>query len=247
MWHEGSAPAPVPAEDDESDDSEIEEADKAAAVPGAAAAAGAAAAKAAASGSGAAASDDPDGKEVRHGNKKLQELHKRCHNTLYVAANILARSELQELPKLVFVLCGPLYDEHSDQAAEARAPDSVMAHYLQQAEGAYERPLRKSFSFLRDEPTMRYCGFTTEFSSFTAATKAKNEALLTAEGAPLEGVAQGGAIKTPKSKIRHLPSLIYLLSASDNLNTHPVHPTQLVEIKLLRAAPRMLSHIKVPM
>eukprot|EP00974_Lingulodinium_polyedra_P086670 8401239-Lingulodinium_polyedra.AAC.1 len=96
----------------------------------------------AAGSSSEAKQEDQGNKEVRRGEDILKSLRRKCKNSLFVAASILSRPELQTKTTLCLVFCSPLYEAHSQHAKDARAPEAVLSFYLQAALQAFLQPLR---------------------------------------------------------------------------------------------------------
>eukprot|EP00974_Lingulodinium_polyedra_P015677 1519713-Lingulodinium_polyedra.AAC.1 len=60
---------------------------------------------------------------------------------MYVVGEILARDSLQMDVRTRTVLCNPLYNAHSQHAADVRAPDKALAYYLDQSRAKFLEPL----------------------------------------------------------------------------------------------------------
>eukprot|EP00974_Lingulodinium_polyedra_P073853 7152640-Lingulodinium_polyedra.AAC.1 len=61
-------------------------------------------------------------------------------------------------------LCGPLHDQHAENAAEIRGPEASLSWYTAAAEGAWKEPLRKTVACLSDISILSFIGFHTSFS-----------------------------------------------------------------------------------
>ena len=82
---------------------------------------------------GAAALEEGDDARVRTGNEIVKSLRKKTKNTLFCASAIMAIDNLQTLTRLIFCLCNPVYNAHSENARSVRAPGATVAWYLAKA------------------------------------------------------------------------------------------------------------------
>eukprot|EP00969_Alexandrium_andersonii_P296176 13089700-Alexandrium_andersonii.AAC.1 len=168
LW-QAAAPPPGPAEDTDEEEDRAEQA--ATAVAASAAVAEAAAAE--------------PSKAVAQSNQELSKLRARCKNALYVAATVMAMDNIHSCCKLLLLLVGPLYDQHSENAREARSVDGVLSFYSGAAAGSFLAPLRRVVSLLQDIHSLGFAGFATDWARFS--TKAKAKRLAGAAGMAIGG------------------------------------------------------------
>eukprot|EP00969_Alexandrium_andersonii_P108882 4803724-Alexandrium_andersonii.AAC.1 len=57
------------------------------------------------------------------GDPDVQKLRQRTKNTLLAALEVLSHDRMQIYAQLVFCFAQPVYNRHSDNAADARSPD----------------------------------------------------------------------------------------------------------------------------
>ena len=121
------------------------------------------------SGSESNVEEETADRAVKRGNKELEELRRRCKNTLYVCAAILCRDNLQSIIRLLYTFLTPLWTAHSDNARRIRAPEDALAFYVEQSKFGFMQPLEDTISLLHDPLTLRHVGFTMTFSLFKKA------------------------------------------------------------------------------
>eukprot|EP00974_Lingulodinium_polyedra_P071087 6880061-Lingulodinium_polyedra.AAC.1 len=63
---------------------------------------------------------------------------------------------MQQLVRLVSLLCGPLYEAHSANARDVRSPQESLAFYTSAARGAWLQPLANIISLLHDLPALTH-------------------------------------------------------------------------------------------
>ena len=161
----------------DSDDDEEEEKEKASA--GSIAPAAAAASVAAGEGE----EQETEKKAVKQGDDSIQSLRRRCNNSLFVGCHILSQTDLRGQARLLCALIKPVYNQHSENARSCRAEDEVLSYYVRQAKGAVWGVLAEVLAVLRDMPTLRSVGFTTDMDRFKRATVDAHEPLLVVEDA----------------------------------------------------------------
>ena len=134
LWRKGVGAATEPAEDSESDREAAADRDQAArvaiAVPN----------SAAASSSGGIAGE-PESRAVPQSNVDVDALRKKCRNTLFVAAELLAQPDLQVLARLIYLVGAPFYDSHSYNAGVAKGEAGTLDFYVSAACGAWAAPI----------------------------------------------------------------------------------------------------------
>ena len=81
-------------------------------------------------------------KAMKRGDEHLKDLRKKCKNTLFVAAALLSDPDLQAQYRMIYVMCGPLCDTHSEHAASVRNVQDTIEYYQDQSLQAYCCPHR---------------------------------------------------------------------------------------------------------
>ena len=104
-----------------------------------------------------------------------------CSGAMFVAVNLLARPELQQLVRMIYALLGPLYDSHSAHARDARSPEGALSYYVEQSRERFLDTLKTTFSLLGDLKTLGFVGFTTSFDHLKRATLPRHEEQLADE------------------------------------------------------------------
>eukprot|EP00974_Lingulodinium_polyedra_P037755 3621743-Lingulodinium_polyedra.AAC.1 len=59
---------------------------------------------------------------VKEGNKEIEELRRKCKNTLFVACAVLSMPGLQNPTRLITAFCQPVFSAHSSHARDCREP-----------------------------------------------------------------------------------------------------------------------------
>eukprot|EP00969_Alexandrium_andersonii_P010695 465755-Alexandrium_andersonii.AAC.1 len=106
---------------------------------------------------------------MRAEEESVAALRKRCSNSLYLAAAILAKDGLQEVARAISTLVRPLYTEHSNLARSLKGPDGTRAYYLGAARGEWLGCLRQVTSCLSDPATSQYLCLDTAFAALPPA------------------------------------------------------------------------------
>ena len=117
----------------------------------------------AASASSAPPADTEAKAPVVKDDKEVQELRGKSQNTLFLAAEVLAREGLQSLVRLVVALVNPIFDEHSQNAREIRGPEASRAWYLEAAKGRHLEVLGQVAKALEEVPTLEALGYDCHF------------------------------------------------------------------------------------
>ena len=73
---------------------------------------------------------------VQQEDREVNTLRSKCRNTLFFAAEVLAREGLQHLVRLVLLLPKPVFDAHARNARELRSEKAAQQWHLAMAGGA---------------------------------------------------------------------------------------------------------------
>eukprot|EP00974_Lingulodinium_polyedra_P028839 2778823-Lingulodinium_polyedra.AAC.1 len=66
--------------------------------------------------------------------------------------------------RLILTLTKYLWDDHKEHAHAVRSQEDSLAYYLSMSKGGYLASLGKTVALLSDLSSLRFCGFTTEWS-----------------------------------------------------------------------------------
>ena len=114
----------------------------------------------------AAAAVADEAPPVASGAQYLKGLRSKARNTLFISGSIMAKDRMQALLRMHFAVLEPLFTEHSSEAADIRAPDDTLRHYVRAAQGQYHRTFDLTLLATQRPQKLQSYGLSTDTSTF---------------------------------------------------------------------------------